>query len=50
MGFLRMLVLVILVLWLLGFALNIGGSLVHTLLVVAGIVFIVDIVSGRRSL
>ncbi|MDD4722778.1 MAG: lmo0937 family membrane protein [Acidaminococcaceae bacterium] len=50
MGLLRIMVLVILVLWLLGFAFNIGGSLVHTLLVVAGIVFIVDIISGRRSI
>jgi len=50
MGLLRMIVLVLLVLWLLGFALNIGGSLVHTLIVIAGIVFIVDIISGRRRI
>jgi len=50
MGLLRMIVLVMLVLWLLGFALNIGGSLIHTLLVIAGIVFIFDIISGRRSI
>jgi hypothetical protein len=31
---------VLLILWLLGFSLNIGGSLIHFLLVVALIVFI----------
>jgi len=33
--------------WLLGFALKIGGALIHALLVVALIVFIVNLVRGR---
>ena len=48
MGLLRMIVLVMVVLWLLGFALNIGGGLIHTLIVIAVIVFIFDLIGGRR--
>jgi hypothetical protein len=40
---------VILVLWLLGFSLHIAGSLIHILLVLALIVLIFNLVSGRRS-
>jgi hypothetical protein len=38
------------VLWLLGFSLHVGGGLIHLLLVVALVVFVVQLVSGRRSL
>jgi hypothetical protein len=41
---------VLFVLWLLGFSLHIGGGLVHLLLVVALVVFIFQMVSGRRRL
>jgi len=34
--------------WLLGLLFKIGGGLIHLLLVVAVIVFIVDIVSGKK--
>ena len=40
---------VILVLWLLGFSLSIGGSLIHLLLVLAVVVFIINLVTGRRG-
>ena len=40
---------VVLVLWLLGFSFSVGGSLIHLLLVVALVLFIVNLVSGRRS-
>jgi len=40
---------VLVILWLLGFTLNIGGGLVHVLIVIALIVFIYDIVVRRRS-
>jgi hypothetical protein len=40
---------VLVVLWLLGFVANIGGGLIHLLLVVAVIVFIAQMLSGRRS-
>jgi hypothetical protein len=40
---------ILLVLWLLGFSFHIAGSLIHLLLVVALIVLVVNLVSGRRS-
>jgi hypothetical protein len=40
---------ILLLLWLLGFALNVGGGLIHALLVIAVIVAIVNLVSGRRA-
>jgi hypothetical protein len=43
------LVAIFLVLWLLGFSFSVGGSLIHLLLVLALVVFIVNLVSGRRS-
>jgi len=44
-------ILVILgILWLLGFSLNIGGGLIHLLLVVAVVVFVVNLLTGRRGI
>jgi len=40
---------ILLVLWLLGFIGHVGGSLIHLLLVIALIIFIINIVSGRRT-
>ncbi|MBS1812345.1 MAG: lmo0937 family membrane protein [Acidobacteria bacterium] len=40
---------VVLVLWLLGFVGGVGGSLIHALLLVAGVIFVLQILSGRRS-
>lgn len=42
-------VAVLLILWLLGFSFHIAGSLVHTLLVIAVIVVIINLLSGRRG-
>jgi Family of unknown function (DUF5670) len=42
-------VAVFLILWLLGFAMHIGGSLIHLLLVVALVVFVINMVTGRRA-
>ena len=39
---------VVVFVWLLGLLFKIGGGLIHLLLVVAVIVFIVDIVSGKK--
>jgi len=41
---------VLLVLWLLGFSLHIAGGLIHILLVVAIIVVLFNLISGRRAL
>lgn len=37
------------VLWLLGFSFNIGGGLIHILLVIALVVLVYNLVTGRRS-
>jgi uncharacterized protein DUF5670 len=43
-------VAVLLVLWLLGFSLGVGGGLVHLVLVVAVVVVVINLLSGRRRL
>jgi hypothetical protein len=40
---------IVLILWLLGFSLHIAGALIHLLLVVALIVLVIQLVTGRRS-
>ena len=42
-------VAVLLILWLLGFTLHVAGSLIHLLLVVALVVIVINLVSGRRG-
>jgi hypothetical protein len=42
-------VAILLILWLLGFSLSLGGSLIHLLLVVALVVVVINLVSGRRA-
>jgi hypothetical protein len=38
-----------LILWLLGFSFSIGGNLIHVLLVVAIVVFIMNLLRARRG-
>ena len=40
---------ILLILWLLGFSLHIGSGLIHLLLVVAVVVLVFNLVSGRRN-
>jgi hypothetical protein len=40
---------VLLVLWLLGFTFHIAGGMIHLLLVVALVILVINLVSGRRS-
>jgi hypothetical protein len=40
---------VLLILWLLGFSFHIAGGLIHLLLVVALVVLVINLVSGRRT-
>jgi hypothetical protein len=40
---------VLMILWLLGFSLHVGGGLIHLLLVVALVVLVINFVSGRRG-
>ena len=41
---------IVLILWLLGFSFHIAGSLIHVLLVIAVVVLIIQLISGRRAL
>jgi Family of unknown function (DUF5670) len=40
---------ILLVLWILGFSFHVAGGLIHLLLVIALIVLVVNLVTGRRS-
>jgi Family of unknown function (DUF5670) len=40
---------VLLILWLLGFSLHVAGGLIHLLLVIALVVLVINLVSGRRA-
>ncbi|MHA6250698.1 lmo0937 family membrane protein [Oceanobacillus sp. CAU 1775] len=42
-------IVILLILWLLGFTFEVAGGLVHILLVIALIVFIFQLVTGRRG-
>jgi hypothetical protein len=39
---------VLLILWLLGFSLHVGGGLIHILLVIAVVVLVYNLITGRR--
>lgn len=41
-------IFVLLVLWLLGFALDVAGGLIHVLLVVALVIIVVRLLTGRK--
>jgi len=41
-------VVILLVLWLLGFAMNLAGGLIHILLVIALVVVVMRLLTGRR--
>jgi len=40
---------ILLVLWLLGFIAHVGGGLIHLLLVIALVVFVIQLLTGRRA-
>ena len=40
---------ILLILWILGFSLHVAGSMIHLLLVVAVIVLVINLISGRRA-
>jgi 4-hydroxybenzoate polyprenyltransferase len=42
-------IIILLVLWLLGFSFEIGGGLIHLLLVIALVVLIYQLITGRRT-
>jgi hypothetical protein len=48
-GLLWTIIVVLFVLWLIGFAVHIGGGLIHLLLVVALILVVVNLLTGRGA-
>ena len=47
MGLIEIIAIILIVMWLGGFALNIGGGLIHLLLVIAIVVFLLRYIRGR---
>jgi hypothetical protein len=41
---------ILIILWLLGFGFHIAGGLIHLLLVIALVVIVVQLITGRRAL
>ncbi|MGH4118289.1 DUF5670 family protein [Clostridium sp.] len=50
MTFLRWLGGFVVLFWLIGILLSIGGNLINILLIVAAIVFVIDAISNRRKI
>ncbi len=48
-GLLWTIIVVLAVLWVLGFALHVGGGLIHILLVVAAVLFVFNLLTGRGA-
>lgn len=48
-GILWAIIVVLFVLWLIGLVVHIGGTLIHLLLVVAVVLIIWNLISGRRA-
>ena len=40
---------ILIILWLLGFLMKIGGGLIHLILVIAVIVLVIQLITGRRA-
>jgi hypothetical protein len=48
-GLLWTIIVVLVVLWILGLVIHIGGGLIHLLLVVALVLFIINMLTGRKT-
>ena len=42
-------IVILFVLWLIGLVAHIGGGLIHLLLVIAIIVFVINLITGRKT-
>jgi hypothetical protein len=40
---------ILLILWLLGFSFHVAGGLIHLLLVIAVVVLVINLITGRRA-
>ncbi len=43
------LIVLLLLFWALGFAFHVAGGIIHVLLVIAVVLFLVNLISGRRT-
>jgi hypothetical protein len=43
------LIVLLLLFWVLGFAFDVAGGIIHVLLVIAAVIFLVNLISGRRT-
>jgi hypothetical protein len=50
MNLLWLIIIILIILWLAGFSLNIGGGLIHILIVIALILLIYRLATGRKAL
>jgi len=48
-GILWTVIVILFVLWLIGFAVHIGGGLIHLLLVVALVLLVINLLTGRGA-
>ena len=48
-GLLWAIIVVLFICWLIGFVVHIGGGLIHLLLVIALILIVVNLLTGRRA-
>jgi hypothetical protein len=48
-GLIWTIIVVLVVLWVLGFAIHIGGGLIHILLVIALVLIVFNLISGRGA-
>ena len=46
---LRLIILLLVAFWLIGVLASWGGGLIHLLLVIAAVVFVADLLTGRRT-
>jgi hypothetical protein len=44
------LVILLLLFWIIGFAFDVAGGIIHVLLVIALVLFLVNLISGRRTI
>jgi hypothetical protein len=48
-GILWTILVIVLVIWLIGLIANIGGGLIHLLLIVALVILVFNLITGRRA-
>ncbi len=42
-------IVILVILWLLGFLMHIGGGLIHIIIVIAIVLFIINLLTGKRT-